>query len=204
MSAVPTETTTIVDGYVIDIETGEVLGHSKVDGDFVVDTKEKAEWVLKRFARVDANLAALDTTPELLEAKALIANSESIRQEFLRRRDWLTKRFEAELGEFARRELEGSKTKTWKSIFGQIALRLVPGRLKVKDGEKALLWARSNATNAIKTSEEFQISKLTDEQRAKVSLFLRNEALKLDELAFDAFEVTPDSETVTIKTGVAA
>jgi len=188
MSAAAELTTTVIDGVVIDAETGEVLGLEKPE--FQVTDQASAEWVLERIME-----AELDAHRQSMKLKALTENVQAAINRANSRAEWLKARFATELEEFARKEVEGAKSKTWASPFGKLSFRTVKGGLRVLDKEAALVIAQQNGfTNAIKVTEEFQISKLTDAQREMLEARADGHA----------FIVKPDEEKFDIKTGVAS
>lgn len=176
-------------GLWVDAETGEVLDIAppETDGPFVPTTPEQVEWVLQRIARADAGIAAVDGHPDVIAAHAILNNAADLRKRAERKRDWLLKRFEADLKEFAKTALANEKGQTWRSVYGSIALRTVPSKVKVADEDKAIEWAENNAPDAVKYSRSLLISK------AGLS--------PADELP-DGFTVAPASVSVTIKTGI--
>lgn len=183
--------TIIVDGMIVNAETGEVLG---VDApqDFYVHNEESFNWVMSKMLDCDARIAAIATNADVIKARAIIANAERMEKDAKSRKNWFELRFGNELAKYAKAQIDGGKSKTFKSVLGSISFRVKKGGLRVEDKEKALETAQSNGwTNAIKVSEEFQISKLDPAQRELAEANL-----------LPGFTVEPDSETFTIATGV--
>ncbi len=179
-------------GMWVNIDTGEIIDietPAGPDQPFIPQTEQEVEWVLGKMAVAEALLVSIQTRPEVLQAKAVLANAAKMEKEAARKLDWLHARFDPDLGEFARKQLEGKKGKTWKSVLGTIALRLQKGKVKVENPELALEWAKAYDPEAIKTTEEFQISRATK--------------LEEDNLPV-GFIKTADEEKVTVKTGVGA
>lgn len=179
-------------GMWVNLDTGEIIDietPAGPDQPFIPTTEQEVEWVLGKMATAEALLVSIQTRPEVLQAKAVLANAAKMEKEAARKLDWLHARFDPDLGEFARKQLEGKKTKTWKSVLGSIALRIQKGRVKVENPELALEWAKAYDPEAIKTTEEFQISRATK--------------LEEDNLPV-GFIKTADEEKVTVKTGVGA
>jgi hypothetical protein len=194
----------IIDGgFMIDPETGEILGMLDTTDRFEVKAQDDAEWVLKKMLSAEADMAAIDNMPDVIKAKAVLENAEKMKREQQRKLDWLHRRFDNELGEFARRQLEGQKGKTFKTIYGSISLRVKKGGLKVLDPAKALLMAKMDYPHAVKTTESFLISMLTDSEKETLVKGLTGTVWTDEDEARKAFTVDPDSETVTVKTGVA-
>lgn len=183
--------TIIVDGMIVNAETGEVLG---VDApqDFYVHNEESFNWVMGKMLDCDSRIAAITTNADVIKARAIIANAERMEKDAKNRRNWFELRFGNELAKYAKTQIDGGKSKTFKSVLGSISFRVKKGGLRVEDKEKALETAQVNGwTNAIKVSEEFQISKLDPAQRELAETKL-----------LPGFTVELDSETFTIATGV--
>ncbi len=179
-------------GMIVDIETGEILG--LVQEQFAVDDRASADWVLGKMLAEEAAMAAVDLTEAVIHARAILANAEALKKEKQRRLDYLHYRFDGELGEFARVQMNGSPSRTFKTINGSISLRSVKGGLRVKDEASALDTAnRHGWSNAVKVTEKFLISQLTPQQKQLARSIAGHTT---------AFEIVPDRETVTIKTGV--
>lgn len=178
-------TTVEVDGvkYQIDLETGE----STVITEFHVTDEKSAEWVMEKLLDADCELSAI-----LKREESILENVRKMRSAIESRKAALLWKFKNELEEFARQNLPKGK-KTWACPYGSIAFRTTGGKLKVSDPEKALAWAKENGvTEAVKVVEEFQISRLDDSWKAVIIERGAEER---------GFEVTPEVETATIKTG---
>lgn len=174
----------IIDGvqYKVDPDTGELTP----DEPFFIDTDEKADWLLEKIVNAQA-----DKARALTKLNALRANLEADIKAAERRERSLLSYFGPQLAEHAKKKLDG-KTKTVRFTWGSVAFRTVKGGLRVVDADKALLWAKSNGhSNAVKVTESFQVSLLSDAQRECAA-------------KSDAFEVKPDTEVFDIKTGVNA
>ena len=180
--------TIIVDGYIVDAETGEVIGLAQKE-EFRVKDEDSFRWVMQKILESESKIAAIDNSAEYKQAQAIIANADSMKKDAQRRLEWLLARFTNEIAEYAKPQLvKGSRS--LKTMFGTVAFRTKKGGLKVSNEELAIQWAERNAPSAIKISKKFLISELSTTESVK--------ALG----AGDAFYVAPDTETVTIKTGV--
>jgi len=179
--------TVVIDGYIVDAESGEVLGLAQKE-EFHITDEESFNWVMKKFLDTESKLESIEHSPEVAQAKAILANAESMTKDAQRRLDWLTARFSQELAEYARPQLpKGSKS--FKTIYGTVSFRSVPAKLVVYDLPSALEWAKKHCPEAIKVTEDFQFSKV-------------NKALIEDLKRQKGFAVIDGSEKVTIKTGV--
>lgn len=194
--------TIVIDGFTCDAETGEILGHADIKEQFIPRTPEEVEWVLSKIGKAESALAAVDGHPDVIWAKAILANAEAQRREQAKKLDWLHKRFEADLHQFAAKVLEGQKSRTYKTPVGSIALRTVKGGLRVADPAKALEVAKYLYPEAVKVTEEFRITLLTEEHRASVEAFVRSPDTDPSDEVNIAFRLDPDVEKATIKTGV--
>ncbi|HSW63361.1 MAG TPA: host-nuclease inhibitor Gam family protein [Dissulfurispiraceae bacterium] len=181
--------TEIVDGYIVDVETGEILG---VDGreEFRVTDGASAEWVLEKMAYEDAAVLALEA-----REKAILENIRAIRQKHDNRRKFLEYRFGEELAAFAKAALAGGKTKTWKCPFGQVSFRNVPAKIVVDDNDLAIDYLEEvGELEAVKIVRSVLTSKLSPERR---------EVLMAGEIHIPGLHVEPAIENkVSIKTGV--
>lgn len=167
--------TVVIDGLVIDVETGEVLGHESPT--FAVTDQASAEWVLARFLDADADIA---------KAEAIVRNAQAILKRAKSRRASLEGRFLPELAEYAKQNLpKGGKT--FSTMYGAVSFRATPAKVRVVDEEAALAWARANAPEAVKVEESILVSKLPKD---------------LVEEAPQGFEVVEAGESVSVKTGV--
>ncbi len=177
--------TTIQDGYIIDVNTGEVLGIVGLPKEeFVIDSQEAADWVFSKMLEAESELAAVLQSPHVLHAKAIINNAAAIEKEKRRRIEWLHARFDNELGRWARPNLKG-KTKTVKSILGSVSFRLQNGGLRCIDAAKGLIWAKlAGKSHTVKTEEKFLVSELTDTDQEQLIEFLGWYEAFLDASAF--------------------
>lgn len=180
--------TEILEGKIYDAETGEYLG-DVVEPTFKVKDEESLNWVLGKILEAESEYASILNSPEVIKANAVLANAVAMQAEKQKRIDWFTNRFSPEIAEYVRPMLKDSKT--FKTVLGSVGFRTVKGGLRVTDKEKALEWASRNALGAIKTTQEFQISKLTDEDRESLTTNV-----------IPGFDNVPDREVVTIKSGV--
>lgn len=172
-----------VDGYRVNPETGEVVGHAEHDEVWRPQTREEVEWVLERMAEADAEILALDA-----RLAALKSNLEAQRKAQERRLAFLNMRFGADLEKYARESLQatGWKTKTLQLDNGRISFRTSRGTNKIVDMDAAVEWAEIYVPDIVKKSVN-----VTD---------IITETGDLTQLNF--IESTPPSETVTITTGI--
>lgn len=172
--------------YHIDTATGEVL-HVDRPG-FHVDSVPALEWLMERLSEQDAQIAALNAR------KAAVCENLDIQiKQIENKRKGLLYKYENELVEVARQNLPEGK-RTFICPFGQVKFTKVAARLKVADPEKALHLAKTLGwENAIKRTEEFQISKLDAEQKQFAEANIEG---------MEGFEMTPATESFKVETGI--
>ena len=173
---------TLIDGSWYDSETGEYL-HEDIQ-EFSVNDDSSLEWVMERIFNAEASKNA-----EQAKLEALIANCERKINRASSKAKWLRDRFSAEVEAYAKTKLDG-KSKFVDTPYGRISFRTKKGGLRVADKDTAMEVAKLLGwNNAIKTTEEFQISKLTDDQRVKAQ-------------NYPAFVTEQETEQMSITTGI--
>ena len=171
----------IVDNFVVD-QDGVVLGEVVTEG--AIASQEALEVVLERMADVESQLVALKTKHE-----AIIENCRKLEVKKASYLAYLRGVYSNPIEAYAKSRLEGQKSRTLTTPYGQVSFRTVKGGLKVSDKGLALATAHKlGMVEAIKVTEEFQISKLTDEQRDAIATTLP-----------EGFEMVPDRESMIIK-----
>ena len=171
----------IVDNFVVD-QDGVVLGEVVTEG--AIASQEALEVVLERMADVESQLVALKTKHE-----AIIENCRKLEVKKASYLAYLRGVYSNPIEAYAKTRLEGQKSRTLTTPYGQVSFRTVKGGLKVSDKGLALATAHKlGIIEAIKVTEEFQISKLTDEQRDAIATTLP-----------EGFEMVPDRESMSIK-----
>jgi phage host-nuclease inhibitor protein Gam len=179
---IPLDQLTLIEGSYYLTETGEYIC-DKVDDTFTIKDDSSLEWVMEKFFNAEMDIKSADEKME-----ALNNAYQARRKKKVARLEWLEARFKPEVEAYAKTKLTG-KTKYVDTPFGRIAWRTVKGGLKVTDKVTALSFAKLYGySGTIKITEEFQISKLTDEQSARLIADTPK-----------GFEVTPDAEVCSIK-----
>lgn len=108
---------------------------------FVIDTREKADWLLRKLANLEADEARVK------------AQSAVMLQQIESDRNSLMGRYQSQLENFTRAELEASKGKR-KSITlfnGTVGFRTIPARLMIESEPDAITTARAVAPQTITT-----------------------------------------------------
>lgn len=181
------------DGLIYDVDpgTGEVLSVQAALPGFVVDSAERADWVLAKMLHADSEIAAINGSATVAQAKAILANAEAMTRRLANHRAALEWRFGPELAKFAKANL--GNTRTWRGLYGSVSFRATAARLKVTDQDSAGRWALAECPEAVKID-------------CMVSLIppsLRSSVLAGDVPAPPGMEVVAEGETVVYKTGVA-
>lgn len=175
----------------IDPETGEIIDGKKL---FEIDSDEKAEWYLRKRLDMESHLKAL-----CIKKQAIIDNIDSECKQIQNKLDSFNNMFENSLAEFARKQIEGSKSKTYKTPYGKVIFRKIPASVSVEDKDKAVEWASENAPDTVKvvTTVSFSIKDF------KANHPDRYEAMIEEGVHPDTgLLVRPERETVTVDTGV--
>lgn len=197
--------TVVMDGYLCDAETGEVLGLVEMPKEtFAVVDEDSLDWVLGKILDAESDLIAIERSAEVIRARAVLANVEKMRKEKQSRLDWLHARFDGEIREFTAKALEGKKGRTLKRSLGSISLKTVKGGIRLADEQTAIELARlkfPEAVRVVPATEKFMISQLNPGDRA----YIESQLSTAEPGPYArAFELKPDTLTVTIKTGVSA
>jgi len=156
--------------------------------------------------------------PEVIAINARIASLDSQAARASRGAEFLESAYLGALGDFARSMLAGQKVRTWQSPsgYGAIALTKQQPGLEITDAQAALAFAKEHAPFAVVESvSKKEIKKgvlnlfagtleidpeWTDEAKAIVKDGFEKAQQAL--YASNAFQYTPASDKVTIKTGV--
>ena len=149
---------------------------------FVIDSREKADWLLKKLAAIEA------------EEKLITEQSQKMLEQLRSDRESLMGRFVAELESFTRGETDGGRRKSLTLFHGTVGFRTVPARLVVENQEDALQTARLLAPEAITTvpaQEKLDTRALVE--AAKTALETTGEV-------WPGLKMTESEERFTIKT----
>lgn len=174
-------TYTIIDNQVVETATGEILCEAiSHDG---ITSMTALEAALERIGRTEHALAAMQ------QHHAFILDNCKRQEKRLQSHvDYLRDLYGSHIEAFAHGRLTGQKSKTLETPFGKVKFRTVRGGVKVADKGLALAVAQKFGwVEAIKITEEFQISKISDAQK-----------LVLIEQQPEGFEVTSDVEKCDI------
>ena len=175
-----TKETVVIEGHVYDAETGEYLCPCEKEG-FAVTDERSAEWLGEKLSELDGRIKALE-----LRKAAIVQNIDRQIADAMRHKEGMLWKYGADLTEYARANLPRGK-RTYTNPFVTVAFRTVNRKFNVIDYQAAIEWAKANCPIAVKVTESFLTSNVSD-------------ALK--EANPDVFEYVPERETVKIETGV--
>lgn len=187
MSAVLASNTTIIDGWIVDVETGEQLGVAVQQG-FTIGTNDEADWVLSKML---AEQSAIDS---------VLANAKAIADRHQKRLDLLNKRFGAELEHFAKSQLEGKRERTLSLLYGSLSFRAVKGTNKIVDMAQAVAFCKERAPDLIHTEEKVMVSEVLGKfpDIVKADVTEDGETIECDVLWIEA---TGPHDKFTVKLG---
>lgn len=148
----PRETAIDADGWIYDVNSGEVLGHRDCPERFEVDSADAAEWVLELRSKLEADILAID-----LRIQAVLEMLRAMKAERTRRLSWWDWRFSTSLIEFARKALEGTKARTAKFGWGQVRFRKTAGNHLIVDMPAAVAWMKTWAPQRVKVVESVTV-----------------------------------------------
>lgn len=174
--------TEIIDGYIVDSETGEVLGLAHAESEFHVTDRTSAEWVLDKIGQNEAALTAIEQRRAAVNAN-LDRQADAVR----RRAAWLDARFGGELRTWANEQLATSKRKSIQLDFGKIGFRTTKGSVKVQDAVAAVAWLKERWPCAVQMEPKILVSNIPDTLRGQ--------------LPANAFDYEPPAEKFFVTTG---
>jgi hypothetical protein len=181
------------DDWLLDAETGAVVGRLDVADHFHIDSTEKAEWALRLRGEIEGRIVDLDARLEALRANLL-----ALRAEQVRRLAWWDWRFGSQLADFARRMLAGGKKRTWTCAWGRVSFRRTPGNTKILDGcmHEAVAFVRAWEPGRVRVVETVGVKDVEAVMEA-IRAATEEEPEKPGWI-----KSTGESENVTINTGI--
>jgi hypothetical protein len=187
---VPRRTDVDTDGWVFDLETGEVLGRIDADERFEVDSDERAEWVLSLRSQLEGELVALD-----VREAALLRQLRTLRAAKLRRLAWWDYRFAPSLIAFARSLLAG-KERTAQFAWGRVSFRSTKGTTRILDMTEAVAWMRTWDPAKVRVKESVTVKDVLATRKAVAEEYGETP----EHLGFLAS--SGPGESVTVSTGI--
>lgn len=163
--------TFIVDGYVVDPETGEVLGFEEPPQqkqDFEVVDVESAEWVMRKMLEADSAIKAVDGAADVILARSILEQSDKLKAPHRKKIEWLQARFGHDLEMVARANLP-KKGKTWSCLYGSVSFRAVKAKLDIKVLDRACKWLAAHFPATIRLEADLD-QLLPDDQAYLASL----------------------------------
>jgi hypothetical protein len=139
------------DGWVFDLDSGEVLGRIDADDRFEIDSIERAEWALRLRSELEGELVALD-----VREVALLRQLRTLRAAKLRRLAWWDYRFAPSLIAFARSILAG-KERTTQFAWGRVSFRATRGTTRILDMTSAVSWMRHWSPEKVRVKESVTV-----------------------------------------------
>jgi hypothetical protein len=177
------------DGWVYDVETGEVVGLASAPDRFTVDSPESADWALQRRSEVEAEVAKIDA-----QLRAVTENLKAKRNAALRRLSYWEYRFGPALVAFARSQLAG-KSRTWQGAWGKVAFRKTPASHAIVDMAAAVEWMGVWAPGRVKVARSVAV-------RDVLAVKAEVEGANQEEERLPFVVASPPGEAVVISTGI--
>lgn len=181
-SSAPRETYVDTDGYIVDADTGEIVGHDEPREAFVVDSVEKAEWVLEQRSAREAAIAAIDARLKAVTEQLLAQRKAVVRR--LAYEDYL---YSPSLIQFARSQLSG-KSRTVQFGWGKVSFRSSTGTNTIVSMDEAVAWMRRFDPSKVKVRESVNVTDV---------LKLKDPGMRLGWL-----KSSGPKETVVVSTGI--
>lgn len=183
---VATSNATAVDseGWLYDVETGEVLGLAATRASEVetIDSTERADEVLEIRSRVEARIVALQA-----RRAALNRQLDALEKAERDRLAWWDWRYRDLLVEFARGLLRKAKGRTIRFAFGSVAFRSSKGTNQITNMEAAVEWVKRRDPELVKVVETVSVTAVLSLSEGRELPFIQSSGPR---------------ETATIETGV--
>lgn len=184
--------------YEVDPETGEVLAVHPPEPEFVIDSREAADWVLGKMLALDTEIAEIDNSALVQQARAVLANAEKMKASLAHERAKWEYRFGPELAQFAKANL--GKTKTWRGYYGSVSFRATPAKLTVSDPDKAAWWALGACPDAARVT--FDLAAIADPDTRQVIADLAGEQRGAVKATFLVSQVPDELRGQLLETGL--
>lgn len=146
---------------------------------FKIDSDEKAEWLLRKLANLEAEIERVTK-----QARAIIEKAENEKKHLLAR-------FQVELEDHVRAKLNGTKGRSVKYLQGTVGFRTVPGGLRLTDTVAAMQYALG--------SDHEGLIESTPTLNRSLYRSLAEDALKATGEILPGCEIAEPRETFTIK-----
>lgn len=193
-----TENEIVVDGFICDAETGEVIRDAEQPKeDWRPTTRKEIERIFERMASADAEMLACAARLRMVQE-----NIGKQQKKAAQKREWLEGYYGEAITNYAREALvaAGGKSKTLTLDHGKVSFRATKGTNTITDMEKAVEWAKRNLPEVVRVKEDVLVSALLDgihEKNASVDA-----QFMVEPTALPFIESTGPRESVSIETGV--
>lgn len=181
------------DGFLVDEATGQIHGH--IDDrnphlPFVIDSEEKANWVLKLKSDIEGRIAGLQA-----QKAALVAQMDAVISRQTRKVAFWDYRFSTDLVRFSRTQLHG-KSKTAQYAWGSVAFRNTQGTMVIVTPEEALEYVETFAPELV------QVKKSVGVKAVLGAVAKASEQLGEKQEIPGFMKSTGPQENITISTGI--
>lgn len=167
-----TQTNVIIEGWIWDTESGECLGPVLDDG-FRIDSLERLDWVFELMGEVEAEIAAIDKTKDVIRAHSILENAEACKKAPRSRLKSLHWKFDKEIEHFAREQLKKQKGKTVQRLLGSVQFTAHKAKLTVEDEQKVARWALAACPETLRA--EIDLAEIEDKDTLAALAEIANE-----------------------------
>lgn len=143
------------DGWVIDSETGEVVGREDVLPAVVVENDREANVLLELRCRTEANIAAIDYRLDVLRDN--LRRQRKQQENRLAFWDW---RYGPAVIAYAKKMLARGKARTLTFDWGRVKVRRDQGAHKIVDHDEALDFVKQWSPGLVKTREHVGVTEV--------------------------------------------
>lgn len=164
--------------YEMAFQDTEATGTPVETQEFRIDSQDKVEWALRKIGAWEDEIARVKH-----QAETIVTRLENSKQRFLAR-------FEADLEEYARQQIQDTRRRSYDTLYGTMAFRKVPSGVVVSDKEKALESMREVCPAAIVT--EVRLDSKSALEVAKRRMEGTGEILP-------GFDIRPERESFSIR-----
>lgn len=176
------------DGWVYDLNTGEVIGRVEDDTYWTIDSPEGADRALELRAIIEADILALDA-----RLKALSANLHALRRERERRLSWWEWKFHGPLIAFARTRIN-KRVRSARFVHGVVSFRKTQPTTTIIDDAAALEFVDTWAPEAVTIKRSVT--------KKAVELAIERARPTLGDEPLPWVVTAPAGESINIKTGI--
>ena len=176
---------TVIDGYIVNEETGEIIGCATLEHNWVPKTKKDMEFILENMSTLDAQKTAND-----LRIKAIQESLEAQNRKLEAQRKFWEWKFGNDLINYAKEQLANSKSRTYQFDYGKVSFRTSKGTNKITDMDKAVAWAKKHFPDIVIVEERVNVTDILEKTEHVI------------EDNIDFIDSTGPQEKITISTGI--